>query len=180
MKSNGWLIEQEEEVFSTTVGRILKARVTSDRTGRLMNFYRFDLSDWVNIVAVTPQQEIVCIRQFRFGSKRMELEIPGGAIEADETPLAAGLRELMEETGYQGKNAGIIGSVCPNPAIQQNRCYTVLVEDAVKTGEQQLDDMEEIEVFTLPLAEIERLVDTGEIEHGLVLNALMFYFRNRG
>jgi 8-oxo-dGTP pyrophosphatase MutT (NUDIX family) len=67
-----------------------------------MDFYRLDFSTWVNIVAVTKKQEIVFIQQYRFGSGQIEVEIPGGAVEPGEDPLGAGIRELLEETGYSG------------------------------------------------------------------------------
>ena len=84
--------------------------------------------DWVNVVAVTPEGKIVLVRQFRFGSNALSLEVPGGVMEEGEDPIAAGVRELSEETGYGGGKARLLGSVHPNPAIQDNRCHFVLVE----------------------------------------------------
>ncbi len=105
----------------------------------------------------------------------MELEIPGGAVNKGEPPLEAGLRELQEETGYGGQDARIIGSVCPNPAIQGNYCYTVLVENVQKLGRPDLDDMEDIEVLLMEEAQVFGLIKDGTINHGLVLNGLMYY-----
>lgn len=154
---------------------VLASEVICKRSGVSRNFYRLGLTPWVNIVAITPEEHIVCIRQYRFGSGQIELEIPGGAVEKGENPLDAGVRELQEETGYTGENARIIGKVCPNPAIQDNLCYTVLVENAQKTGNQRPDDMEDIEVFTLSQVELAQHIQDGSINHGLVLNAIMFY-----
>lgn len=174
-----WRCENRRVVLSTRIGDVTAAQLKNSKNGNTADFYSFDFSDWVNIVALTPNQEMVFIRQYRFGTGRVELEIPGGAIEKGEDPLAAGLRELQEETGYGGGRSKIIGDVCPNPAIQGNRCYTILVEGAEKIGDQQLDEMEDIEVTTLSLHTIEDLVDKGEISHGLVMNALYFYCRQR-
>lgn len=169
------IISDEQTLLHTRVGNVESATVESLRTGREARFYRFLFNDWVNIIALTKELQLIMIRQFRFGSQKVELEIPGGAIEKDELPLAAGLRELLEETGYAGKNGRIIGKVSPNPALQDNWCYTVLVEEAERVDEQQMDEMENIEVVTMPLAEIDTLILEGHITHGLVLNALMFY-----
>lgn len=170
-----WKVKRPRVLLSTPVMNVLTSEVVCKRNGKTKDFHRLDFSSWVNIVAVTEHQEIVFIRQYRFGSGQLEVEIPGGAVEKDEDPLTGGLRELLEETGYSGENGRIIGKVCPNPAIQDNYCYTVLVENVKKTAEPHLDDMEDIEVFTIKSEDLPELMRNGSIEHGLVLNALTFY-----
>lgn len=170
-------IFDERLLLKTRICDVVSARVENLRTGRDGEFVRFDFPHWVNIVAITKDEEIVIIRQHRFGSEQVEIEIPGGAVEEGEPPLEAGRRELLEETGFAGKNGRIIGKVCPNPAIQKNWCYTVLFEEAEKVADQNMDDMEDIEVDLLPLKEMYQLIDEGRITHGLVLNAIMFYDR---
>lgn len=170
---------EEKVLLRTRIGDVVSAEVTCLRRDRQAQFYRFNFSDWVNIIALTPDQQVVLVSQFRFGSNRYELEIPGGGIENGEDPLAAGLRELREETGFAGRNGRIIGKVCPNPALQGNSCYTVLVEDVKVVAAQQLDNMEDIEVRTVPFTEIDRLIRTGIIDHSLVLNAFMLYERQK-
>ncbi|MGB5233148.1 MAG: NUDIX hydrolase [Desulfoprunum sp.] len=174
--TGGWEVYPDRVLIETPIMTVKVGPVLCTRSGRRKEFYRFDCPDWVNIVAVTPEREIVLIRQFRYGSNRIEIEIPGGTIEAAEDPVAAGRRELLEETGYAGDKARIIGRVCPNPAIQGNYCYTVLVEDAQLVAPPTMDEMEDI--VTVPMAEneVRAWMREGKIEHGLVLNALMFYF----
>lgn len=131
--------------------------------------------DWVNVVALTPDQQLVLVRQFRYGINEFSLEIPGGVIEPGEEPIAAGLRELREETGFVGSSATILASVHPNPAIQSNRSHFVLVQNAVCVEPQTWDADEELEVMTKPVDEVLAAAHRGEITHGLVLNALMFF-----
>ncbi len=126
-------------------------------------------------MACTVENEIVLIKQYRFGTGRSEIEIPGGAVDEGESILVAGQRELLEETGFAGEKARIIGKVCPNPALQDNFCYTVLVENVKKIADPHQDDMEDIRTLILPEKEVFTLVKQGEISHGLVLNGLMFY-----
>lgn len=170
-----WKVTSPRTVLTTPVLNVLTSQVVCKRSGKSRDFYRLDFSSWVNIVAVTEAQELIFIRQYRFGSGQMETEIPGGAVEEGEDPIEAGVRELLEETGYSGENGRIIGRVCPNPALQDNFCYTILVENARKTAEPHLDDMEDIDVFTILAKDLPALLKNGSIEHGLVLNALMFY-----
>ncbi len=131
--------------------------------------------DWVNVIAVTPDGRLALINQFRFGLNGFSLEIPGGIMDQGEDPVAAGLRELREETGYGGKNARVIGIVHPNPAFQTNRCHLVLVEDAQRTGDLDWDDDEEIEVRLIPVDEVYALARSGTISHSLVLDGLFFF-----
>ncbi|MCP4338674.1 MAG: NUDIX hydrolase [Desulfobulbaceae bacterium] len=170
-----WRVSTLRTLITTPVLKLLTSRVHCDRTGIEKDFFKLDFPRWVNIVACTSKNEIVLIRQYRFGTDRIEMEIPGGAVNDGEPPLEAGLRELLEETGYAGVDARIIGKVCPNPAIQDNICYTVLVENVKKVSEPTLDDMEDIEVLIMSEDDAFALIKDGTIDHGLVLNALMFY-----
>ena len=138
--------------------------------------------DWVNVVALTPDDHLVLVRQFRYGIDEFSLEIPGGVMDAAEDPVLAGLRELREETGYSGAPAKLLGVVHPNPAIQSNRCHFVFVENAVRSHELEWDPDEEIQITTQPVEEVLALAHSGGIVHGLVLNALMLfepYWRRR-
>src|ERR1043165_3280013 len=102
----------------------------SPRTGQTHDFFVIESVDWVNVLAVTPQQELVMVEQYRHGSNTVELEIPGGVMDrTDRSPLETGLRELREETGYEGENARLIADVFSNPAIMSNTTHTVLIEN---------------------------------------------------
>ncbi len=116
------------------------------------------------------------IEQYRHGSNTVELEIPGGMIDAgDASPLEAGLRELREETGYAGDRAEIIGTIFPNPAIQSNTCHTVLVKDCELKHGLEWDGGEDLLTRLVPAAEIPQLVATGKIRHSLVVVALYHF-----
>lgn len=172
--------DTQKTILSTPVMNVISGNVQCNRNGVVKEFYRLDFPAWVNIVAITPEQEILLINQYRFGSDQNEWEIPGGAVDTGEDPLVAGIRELREETGYEGERARIIGKVCPNPALQDNACYTVLVENVVQVAEPDPDEMEDIDSCTVPVSEILDHVKDGTINHGLVLNGLMFYLLATG
>lgn len=139
------------------------------------DFFLINAPDWVNVVAVTPRHELVLVRQFRFGTNDLSLEIPGGVMEAGEEPLTTAQRELQEETGYVGTGVRLLGAVHPNPAIQTNRCHLVLVEGAERRAALAWDPNEELEVLTLPVEEAYQRAYRGEITHALVLDALLLF-----
>ncbi len=148
-------------------------RKVSPRTGREHGFYIIDSSNWVNVVALTPEREMILIEQYRHGSNTVELEIPGGMMDAaDASPEAAGERELAEETGYQGEQPVIVGEVFPNPAIQTNHCYTVLVRNCRPAKPVQWDAGEDLLTKLVPMEQAPELVASGRIRHALVVAAL--------
>lgn len=161
--------------IKTAIFDLLSVRFRHPGRSTERDFVVIDAPDWVNVVAVTPDEQLVLVRQFRYGINEFSLEIPGGVIERGEDPLVAGVRELREETGYVGGTATLLGSVHPNPAIQSNRSHFILVENVVRRAELAWDVDEEIEVITKPIPEVLALAHRGEIVHGIVLNALMFF-----
>lgn len=143
-------------------------RYLSPRTGEPLDAVVIESGDWVNVIALTPESDVVMIKQFRFGLAAVTLEIPGGLIDAGESPLQAARRELREETGYEAARWTALGSIAPNPAIQRNRLHSFLAEDCRCVGELQQDSGEDIEVVVAPLRDLPRMLASGEISHALV------------
>jgi ADP-ribose pyrophosphatase len=158
------------------VFRIRSDRKVSPRTGATHEFIVLDCVPWVNVIALTPDRQLVMIDQYRHGSDTVELEIPGGVMDRhDASPVATAERELREETGYAGENARVIGQVFANPAIMSNTCYTVLVENCQLKHPTHLDSGEDLLTRLLPAAEVPRLVAEGKIRHSLVVVALYYF-----
>jgi 8-oxo-dGTP pyrophosphatase MutT (NUDIX family) len=151
-------------------------RARSPLTGAEHDFVVLESAPWVNVIPLTRAEEVILIRQYRHGIRETTLEIPGGLVETADTPLAAAKRELLEETGCQGETWIELGYVHPNPAIQDNRCYTFLALGVTQAGPQALDEKEDIAVLLHPLADIPRLIREGEITHALVVAAFWRFF----
>lgn len=133
--------------------------------------------DWCNVLAETESGDLVLVWQYRFGADELSLEVPGGVIDPGEEPEAAARRELREETGYEADTFELVSVVAPNPAMQNNRCFTYFARGARPTGETAFDDLEDLETLLVPRSEIATLLDGGVITHALVVVALETYLR---
>jgi 8-oxo-dGTP pyrophosphatase MutT (NUDIX family) len=142
------------------------------RSGTEVRAVVLETPDWANVVARTPDGRMVLVRQYRFGSRALSLEIAGGMVDAGEEPLEAARRELREETGFTSERWTFLGAVEPNPAFHDNLCHHFLAEDAVQTHPQELDPGEDVEVVLLTPAEVESQVRDGRIRNSLVVSAL--------
>jgi ADP-ribose pyrophosphatase len=103
------------------------------------------------------------------------LELPAGLMdEEDAGPQQAARRELLEETGYAGKQFIEIGHVYPNPATHTNLTYSYLTLDAEMVSEQNLEETEDIEVQLLLWEEAIALARTGGLPQALHVCAVFF------
>jgi len=175
------LVKPWKKVGSRPAGdfRIFTIRsdsVVSPRTHNTHDVYVIDCVNWVNVIAITPDQRLVMIEQYRHGTTTVELEIPGGMIDPhDASPEAAGIRELREETGYEGENPRLLGHVFPNPAIMSNTCFTLMLDNCRCLHPVQFDHGEDLATRLVPIANLPELVATGQIKHSLVIVGLYYF-----
>ncbi len=146
--------------------------VRNPRTAKEIRAVVFDSTDWVNIVAFTPERRLVVVKQYRFGIGAVTTEIPGGLIDPGEEHREAAARELREETGHTSTQWTYLGASEPNPAVFNNLLHHWLAEDATATHPLEQDDGEDIVVDTMSLDEVRQAVQAGDIRHSLVLAAL--------
>ncbi|MBT3979730.1 MAG: NUDIX hydrolase [Bacteriovoracaceae bacterium] len=171
-----WETLGETEVTKGKIFTYLKKKAKSPDSGKIGDFDVLNFADWVNVVAITDDQEIILVRQYRVGNDLVTLEIPGGAVDLgeDDHKLAL-IRELQEETGYRADCVTELGPLFPNPAFMSNIITTYLATGCKKVSAQNLDHLEEIEVVTYPISEIKGLIKSGEIKHSLIVAALYLF-----
>jgi len=160
----------ENKIFKLREDRVISPKKKSEHP-----VWVIDTPDWVNIIPITKNNDVILINQHRFGTEKLCLEVPGGMVDEGEDPMDAAIRELSEETGYTSSKVIEIGRVEPNPALMSNHTYSYLALDVCQTAEQKLDGMEDIEILKKPIDEIPLLIEKGEIKHALVICAFYFY-----
>ncbi len=154
--------------------KVRNVRVADPRNGREHSRVVIESPDWVNVVALTPDEQVVLVRQFRFGIGAETLELPGGMVDGGESPEQAASRELEEETGYRPREIRPLGFCHPNPAIQTNRTWSFLALGCERVHDGRQEAGEDIEVELVDRAKLLQLVRDGAITHALVLVALFF------
>jgi 8-oxo-dGTP pyrophosphatase MutT (NUDIX family) len=168
-----WLRSHKEADYG-----ILKIRENlfeDPRNGSIHPRTEISASDWVQIIPVTREGQVVLVRQFRMGVRAMSLEFPGGLIDRGEAPQTAGTRELEEETGYRAGKVESLGAMHPNPALQTNRCHVFLAHDCQRVHDGHQEAGEDLEVVSLERKALWSHVKSGEITHALTLAAIYLW-----
>ena len=171
MNITKWKTLSTDIILKAFIFRYKTVERESPTNGQVGKFDIVECLNWVNVIALTPDQKIVLIKQYRHGTDTVTVEIPGGAVHQGEDFLSAAKRELQEETGYTSHNWKYLGQVDANPAFMNNYCKTYLALDAIKTHPQELDQFEEIEVYLRDKSDLKSMVKSGEITHSLIVAA---------
>jgi 8-oxo-dGTP pyrophosphatase MutT (NUDIX family) len=150
-------------------------------TGAIIpEYFVSEYRPWVNVVALTPDDQVLLVRQYRHGLGQVHYELPAGTTDAGETSLeGAARRELLEETGYGGGRWSPFMTLSANPALQDNLTYTFLAEDVVRLAAPHTEAGEDLRLHPVPAADIERLLDAGEIVQALHAAPLARYVLKR-
>ncbi len=174
-----WKKIESKEIADCRVFKVHEVFCENSTTNEKANFYVIDNPDWVNIIALTEDEKVVLIEQYRQGTEEVTLEIPGGMVDENEEPSKAAERELTEETGFVPKEMIYLGKSRPNPAIQSNWIYHFYAKDCYETGNTQFDEHEDIRVKLVNVNEVENLIESEKISHSLVVNGFYRFEKYR-
>jgi 8-oxo-dGTP pyrophosphatase MutT (NUDIX family) len=165
-----WRRRSSEIIADCRVFQVRRDLSISPHKGSEHDFFVLESSDWINIIPLTANNEVVMIEQYRHGSEEVTLEIPGGMVDAGESPESAAAREMLEETGYAATSAVInLGKVRPNPAIHNNWIHMFLARNVELRQKPVIESTEHTVVRLVPLADVPSLVVDGSINHALVV-----------
>jgi len=144
-------------------------------------YYVYEFPTWVGAVPVTEEGKIIMVRQYRHALGEVCIEIPGGCVDDTDADLQFAIaRELKEETGYEFSEYKYLGRISANPSTNSNLLHMFLAKGGKKTGEQQLDFNEEMEVMELSVEEVKQLLRENKIVQAMHVTCLMYAFREMG
>lgn len=158
-----WLTVRRDEV------RLPDGRINPE-------FYVLEYPAWVNVIAITDDNRMVMVRQYRHGIDRTCFELCAGVVEDGETPLQGAQRELAEETGYTGGEWREIMVISANPSTTNNLTYCFVADGVRRTQTQHLDANEDIEVHVLEKDEVFKMLSNGDLLQALMAAPLWKYF----
>ena len=122
------------------------------------------MPDYVNVVAVTDDDQFICFRQVKYAVEGTSLAVVGGYLEPGEDPLAAAQRELREETGYAAREWLTLGRYAVDANRGAGTGHAFLARGAYYVGDSITDDLEEQELHLLTRDQVETALTNGEFK----------------
>ena len=139
-------------------------------------FYVLEYPDWVNVIAITPDDHFVFVRQYRYALDIDSIELCAGVIEPDETPEDGARRELLEETGYGGGQWQEFMTIGQNPSTCNNLTHCFIATGVTRLQDQHLDRTEDIDVALLTREQVLEMLNSDTLKQALMLAPLWRYF----
>lgn len=172
-----WKVLKSENVLRIGPWLSVRQELVELPSGKqIPTWFILELPNWINVIAITKEGEMVMIDQYRHALGETRYELVAGVIDDGESPLEAAKRELLEETGFGGGTWSAFMTLAPNTNNQNNLSYTFLAEGVEKIQEQHQESTEDIHVHVMSKDDVRQLLESGEIIQALHSAPLWKYF----
>ncbi len=179
MKDLKWKTLSTSYLFKDLWFTVRKEKCITPENTIVDPYYIYEFPTWVTVVALTEDNKIIMVRQYRHALGETIMEIPGGCVDDTDPSLeAAARRELLEETGYVCDSFEYLGKISANPSTNSNIMHMYLAQNGKKVKEQELDHNEEIEVYLFSIDEVKQMLKNNEILQAMHATCL-FYAMNK-
>jgi 8-oxo-dGTP pyrophosphatase MutT (NUDIX family) len=168
-----WQLIERKPLVERTYLRVFEDRVRLGDGREIDDFCLLEAPDWAAVLCITTDRRVALVRQYRHGIGAESWELPAGALEPEEAPLAGARRELLEETGYASSDWRPLLTASVDPARQLARAHFYAAFDATPSAAPALDSTEDLETVLVTASELLRLVDEGQLSHGIHVAAIL-------
>lgn len=175
-----WKVLESKKLFSEPWFTVRKDICELPNGKKHEAYYILEYPDWANAFALTEDNKLVMVRQYRHGLGEISTELPGGVIDKGETAEQAIRRELKEETGYEFDSIEEIGQVAPNPATSTNYMHMFIAKGGRKVAGQNLDATEDVEVLIHSIDEVKQMLKENKIVQSLHCTTIFYAMEKLG
>lgn len=170
-----WKVLHSEYLFKDLWFTVRKDRCISPQGKIIDPYYVYEFPTWVAALALTEDNQVIMVRQYRHAIAETIIEIPGGCVDdTDANYQEAISRELLEETGYSFSQFDYLGKISPNPSTNNNWLHMFLARGGKRVAAQALDENEEIMVELISLDELKQLIVENKIVQALHATTIMY------
>ncbi|HEU0110578.1 MAG TPA: NUDIX hydrolase [Flavisolibacter sp.] len=175
-----WKVLESEYLFNVPWLTIRREKCELPNGKVMQAYYTLEYPGWVTAFALTKDEKVVMVKQYRHGLGVISTELPGGVVDAGETHEKAIARELLEETGYVFEEFEFLGKISANPATSNNYMHMFIARGGEKIAEQKLDETEDVEVVIYTLDEVKQLVRENKIVQALHTTTIFYALERLG
>jgi 8-oxo-dGTP pyrophosphatase MutT (NUDIX family) len=176
-----WQLISSDYLFNDTWLRARRDRCVRPDGKEVYPYYVMEYPTWVTALAITQDEKVLLVKQYRHAIGEVCIETPGGCVDATDTNYDEAIkREVLEETGYQFDDVTYLGRTSPNPSTNNNLMHMYLLQGGIKVQEQQLDANEDIEVLLITLDELFELLNRNELIQAMHVTTIFYALQKLG
>ncbi|HEY5771527.1 MAG TPA: NUDIX hydrolase [Chitinophagaceae bacterium] len=176
-----WKTLSSEYLFNDLWFKVRKD-ICEAPSGKIINpYYVYEFPEWATAFALTEDNKVIMVRQYRHSLGEVIIELPGGCVDDTDKDLQTAIaRELLEETGYTFASYESLGKISPNPSTNTNWMHMFLARGGKKVSEQKLDHNEEIIVELYSIDELKSLLKKNEIVQAMHVTCILYALEKLG